>query len=98
MGLTLHIEVTDVAHNEKYGSMDLLLELLLVLLLLLLVLYLLCNCRGGTLRADLYEHDGIHTAAAPEAAVPAAAPAAALTAAPAADPWIHIFHYEPYFS
>ena len=43
---------------------------------------------GGALRAPLYVHDKIHTAAA-EAAAPAAAPAAALAAAPAADPWIH---------
>ena len=35
---------------------------------------------GGALRAPLYVHDKIHTAAA-EAAAPAAAPAA--------DPWIH---------
>ena len=49
---------------------------------------------GGALRAPLYVHDKIHTAAA-EAAAPAAAPAT--------DPWIHgsiffimkhIFHYE----
>ena len=36
----------------------------------------------------------IHTAA--ETAAPAPAPAAALAAAPEADPWIHIFYYEPY--
>ena len=45
----------------------------------------------GALRATLYVHDEIHTAAAK-----VAAPAAPLAAAPAADPWIHIFYYEPY--
>ena len=42
---------------------------------------------GGALRALLYVHGKIHTAAAP--AAPAASPAAALAAPSAADPWIH---------
>ena len=50
---------------------------------------------GGALRAPLYVHDKINTAAA-DAAAPAAASAAAVAAAPAADPWIHIFCYETY--
>ena len=54
-------------------------------------MYLLRNY--GVLRAALYVHDEIRTAAA-EAAAPAAAPAAAAASAP--NPWIHIFHYEPY--
>ena len=65
-------------------------------------MYSLRNYRGA-LRAALYVHDEIHraasaieAAAAGEAAASAAAPAAALAAAPAADPWIHIFYYEPY--
>ena len=33
----LHFKIKDMAHNKRYGSMDLLLELLLVLLLLLLL-------------------------------------------------------------
>ena len=41
MSFTLHIKITDMVHNEKYGSMDLLLELLLELLLLDLLLVLL---------------------------------------------------------
>ena len=45
---------------------------------------------GRALRAPLYLHDKVHT-------VPAEA-AAALAAAAAADPWIQIFSYEPYFS
>ena len=51
----------------------------------------------GALRATLYVHVEICTAAAPTAA-PAAAPSAAIAAAPAADPWIHIFYYESFFT
>ena len=53
-------------------------------------MYLLRKSRGA-LRARLDVRDKVHTAAA-EAAAEAPAPAAAL----AADPWIHIFYYEPY--
>ena len=46
-------------------------------------MHLLRNHRGA-LRATVYVHDEIHTAAAEaEAAAPAAAPA---------DPWLHIFY------
>ena len=38
---TLHFITKDMFHNEKYGSMDLLLELLLELLLKLLLVLLL---------------------------------------------------------
>ena len=45
---------------------------------------------GGALRAPLYVHDKIHTAAAAEAAAPATAyDQAALAATSATDPWIH---------
>ena len=69
----------NMAHNKKYGSMDLLLVLLLELLLVILLLLLLDHyvIIGG---CDVY--DEIHTAS--EAAEAAAALAAAPTAAPAA--------------
>ena len=41
------------------------------------------------MKALQYIHDKVHTVAA-EAAAPAPAPPA--------DPWIHIFYYEPYLS